>query len=309
MGATVSVDKIEVTNIEFHEQIGRGGFGTVKRVSFKKPYKGYKEAAAKSVVFELGDREVKVMSQLQHPNIVTLIGICRTGAADLILMEYAPDGSLHDYLKDESRPLPYKLQKKWAKESALAIQYLHHHNYLHRDIKPQNCLLFDDYVLKLCDFGLAREIEESQTTSSRKGTFRYMAPEIHVGNERGRAVYSKPADIWAYGMVLLEICTRKPPFEGLDWCAVVYTVGNGGKPTVSEDCPKDLSDIMKECWSTNPKQRPFITDIVHALCCSQEEIQPNEQDIHHDEQEIPLIVILGILQVSVLLKKSILMSE
>ncbi|XP_072024576.1 uncharacterized protein [Amphiura filiformis] len=228
------------------------------------------------------------MSQLQHPNIVTLIGICQTGVADLILMEYAANGSLHDYLKDLSRSLPYELQKKWAKESALAIQYLHHRNYLHRDIKPQNCLLFEDNLLKLCDFGLAREIEESQTTSSQKGTYRYMAPEIHVGNKHGRAVYSKPADIWAYGMLLLEICIRKPPFEGLEWHRVVFEIGNGAKPTVPEDCPKDLSDIIHQCWNTDPKQRLSIGDIVYALCGNQDEIDPGEQESHPYEQEIHL---------------------
>ncbi|XP_072045243.1 uncharacterized protein [Amphiura filiformis] len=278
MGATV--DKIEVQNMEFHERIGEGGFGTVKRVSLKKPYKGYTEAAAKSVLFDLGEQEVKVMSQLKHPHIVTLLGICQTVAADLIIMEYAPNGSLHDYLKDQAKPLPYQLQQKWARESAVAIKYLHGRNYLHRDIKPQNCLLFQDNLLKLCDFGLAREIEQSQTTSSHKGTYRYMAPEIHVGNERGRAIYSKPADVWAYGMLLLEICTRKPPFEQLEWHRVVFEVGSGTKPSIPEGCPKDLSDIMQQCWNSDPKQRPTITLIVKALCTYgsfEREIHPEYQ--------------------------------
>ncbi|XP_072051409.1 dual specificity protein kinase shkC-like [Amphiura filiformis] len=240
MGA--SVDKLDASNIDFHECIGQGAFGSVSRVSFKQPYKGYKEAASKTVLYELAKKEVEVMSQLHHPNIVKLLGICEIPSAQLILMEYAPNGSLHDYLKDPSKPLPYELQKKWARESALAIKYLHGQNFLHRDIKPQNCLLFQDNLLKLCDFGLAREIEQSQTTSSQKGTYRYMAPEIHVGNERGRAIYSKPADIWAYGMLLLEICTRKPPFPDLEWHRVVFEVGNGAKPSIPEGCPNDLSD-------------------------------------------------------------------
>ncbi|XP_072014845.1 uncharacterized protein [Amphiura filiformis] len=184
-------------------------------------------------------------------------------------MEYAPNGSLHDYLKDPSKTLPYELQKKWAQESVLALKYLHGQNFLHRDIKPQNCLLFKDNLLKLCDFGLAREIEESQTTSSQKGTYRYMAPEIHVGNERGRAIYSKPADIWAYGMLLLEICTRKPPFQELEWHRVIFEVGNGAQPSIPEGCPKDLSDIMQQCWNNDPKQRPTSASIAKALgaCC------------------------------------------
>ncbi|XP_072045000.1 uncharacterized protein [Amphiura filiformis] len=263
MGA--SIGKLDAGNIDLHEIIGEGGFGSVRRVSFKNPYKGYKEAAGKTVVYGLGKKEVEIMSQLSHPNIVNFLGICETGGSNIILMEYAPNGSLHDYLNDPSKPLPYELQKKWANESALAIRYLHGQNFLHRDIKPQNCLLFQDNLLKLCDFGLAREIEESQTTSSQKGTYRYMAPEIHVGNKHGRAIFSKPADVWAYGMVLLEICTRKPPFEHLEWHRVVFEVGSGNKPSIPEDCPKDLSDIIQQCWNSDPKQRPTMTFIVTAL--------------------------------------------
>ncbi|XP_072051421.1 mitogen-activated protein kinase kinase kinase 12-like [Amphiura filiformis] len=275
-----SVDKLDASNIDFHERIGEGGFGSVSRVSFKTPYKGYTEAASKTVLYELAKKEVEVMSKLHHPHIVNLLGFCEIPSAKLILMEYAPNGSLHDYLKDPSKSLPYQLQKKWAKESAIAITYLHKQNFLHRDIKPQNCLLFQDNLLKLCDFGLAHEIEESQTTSSQKGTYRYMAPEIHVGNERGRAIYSKPADIWAYGMLLLAICTRKPPFEDLEWHRVVFEVGNGAKPSIPKSCPKDLSDIMQQCWNNDPKQRPTSALIALALgaCWSLErEIHPEHQ--------------------------------
>ena len=262
MGNTVP--KIEIKNLEFHERIGEGGFGLVKRVTFKKQFKGYKEAAAKSVL-ELEDHEVKVMSQLHHKHIIKLLGVCHQEASALIIMEYAPNGSLHDYLVDKSKPLPFELQKKWVKEAALAVLYLHRRTYLHRGIKPHNCLLFDNNLLKLSDFGLAREIEASQTTSSQKGTHRYMAPELHQGNESGRAVFSKPSDIYAYGMLVLEICTRKPPFEGLQWHRVIYKVGNGEKPTIPEDCPKDLSDIVKRCWNANPKQRASIGSIVLGM--------------------------------------------
>ena len=260
-----TVTKIKIKNLEFHEKIGEGGFGTVKRVTFKKEFDGYKEAAAKSVR-QMGKHEVEVMSQLNHKHIVNLLGVCHQEAGDLIIMEYAPKGSLHGYLKDHSKPLPYELQKKWAKEAALAIQYLHGKNFLHRDIKPQNCLLFDNDLLKLCDFGLAREIEASHSTSSQKGTYRYMAPELHRGNESGRAVFSKPSDIYAFGMLILEICTRKPPFEELEWHRIVFEVGKGEtKPKIPEDCPKDLSKIVERCWKTDPKQRASIKSIVVGM--------------------------------------------
>ena len=205
------------------------------------------------------------MMQLQHPHIVTLLGVCKTGMADAILMEYAPKGSLHDYLSDKSKPLPNELKKKWMLESAFAIQYLHRQRCLHRDIKPQNCLLFEGDLLKLCDFGLARKIEHSQTTSAQRGTHRYMAPELHRGNKEGRAVYSKATDVYAYGILILEIHTRKPPFEGWEWHKVILEVGGGAKPTIPDDCPEDLAKIMQGCWDANAPQRPMIEPIVEGM--------------------------------------------
>ncbi|XP_072020330.1 putative mitogen-activated protein kinase kinase kinase 7-like [Amphiura filiformis] len=268
MATAFPIDKIEFKNIKFREKIGEGGFGAVNRVTFRgifsKSFKGYKEAAAKSVL-NLEEKEVEVMSQLHYKHIIKLIGFSEAGATHVILMEYAPNGSLHDYLSDSSKPLGNELKQKWVRESALAIQYLHDQNYLHRDIKPSNCLLFEDNLLKLCDFGLARKIEHSESTSSQKGTFRYMAPELHVGNDQGRAVFSKPADIYAYGMLILEICTRKPPFQTWEWPKLVFEVGSGAKPTVPKDCSKDLAGIMKQCWEYSPKQRPTIASIVAIL--------------------------------------------
>ncbi|XP_072032541.1 uncharacterized protein [Amphiura filiformis] len=262
--ATVAINAIKYKHLTFREKIGEGGFGTVNRVTFSKRYDGYKEAAAKSV-WKMEQKEIQIMSQLSHQHVVRLIGFSQSGPMHVILMEYAPNGSLHDYLSDSSKPLTNALKQKWAVESALAIQYLHDQNYLHRDIKPSNCLLFEDNLLKICDFGLARKIEHSETTSSQKGTVRYMAPEIHVGNEHGRAIFSKPADIYAYGMLILEICTRKPPFQTWEWHKVVFEVGNGTQPTVPEDCPRHLSSIMQQCWNKDPKQRPTIASVLKAL--------------------------------------------
>ena len=204
------------------------------------------------------------MRQLRHKHIVTLLGISKTGFADLILMEYARNDSLHDYLSDEAKPLPADLQVKWIQELASAIQYPHRQNYLHRDIKPQNCLLFEHDLLKLCDFGLAREIGHSETTSSQKGTYRYMAPELHIRNDYGRAVYSKASDIYAYGILILEILARKPPVEGWEWHRVIFKVGRGAKPTIPHDCPEHLAIIMRHCRNANPRNRPTIESIVEG---------------------------------------------
>ena len=89
-----------------------------------------------------------------------------------------------------------------------------------------------------------------------------MAPEIHKGNERGRVTFSKPSDVYAFGMLMLEIISRKPPFHGWEWQAVVFKVASGAKPAIPEDCPEDLKNIMQQCWTHAPKGRPRMEEVV-----------------------------------------------
>ena len=80
---------IEYANLIFHEKLGEGGFGTVKRVTFKRPFKGYHEAAAK-ITRDLREEEVEILRRVKHPNIVPLIGFYQDGMINLIVLEYAP---------------------------------------------------------------------------------------------------------------------------------------------------------------------------------------------------------------------------
>ena len=255
-----SSESIDISNISFKDVLGEGGFGQVYRAIFTTPYKGYTEAAAKSINTELVKNEVEIMKKLNHPNIVEFLGVYQKGPSTIILLECAPDGTLHQYLsKDKATaPVPEELFRKWARESSLGIQYLHEKDFLHRDIKGSNCLLFQDKLLKLSDFGISREYNRSMTTSSLKGTCGFMAPEIIVTNANGRSTFSVKSDIYAFGMLLLQIFTRKTPFAGMEWQTVSFKVGNGTKPDIPDGCPEDLADLMYDCWETDPRNRPTI---------------------------------------------------
>ncbi|XP_072036484.1 mitogen-activated protein kinase kinase kinase 21-like [Amphiura filiformis] len=257
--------KIDFGDLQFHESLGEGGFGSVNRVTFKTPYNGYTEAAAKSVI-DFRKEEVEILAKLSHPHVVNLIGFYQNGPVKIIFLEYATGGSLHGYLSDESKPLPEDLKRKWICESALGIQYLHANKCLHRDIKANNCLLFEDNILKLCDFGFARETDHSVTMSSQKGTYQYMAPELINTSDTNLAVYSRYADIYAYGMLVLEICTRKRPFHGMEYAYVVFQVGEGKlQPRIPRDCPTDLAVLMRQCWHLNPRKRPSIDIVLEVM--------------------------------------------
>ena len=256
MGASVA--KINYDDIEYHEEIGHGQFGPVNRVTLRTNLTGCTQALAKSV-FNLHKDEITTLSKLKHRNLVKVLGLCHNEPLDVILLEFPSNVSVLEYLSDESKPLSSGLMKRWAIESALAIRYLHRHNILHRGIEPRNCLLFKDNLLKLSEIGLVRNMDNSTVVSNQKITFRYVAPEIHKENDKGRDVYSKQAEIYAYGMLLLQICTRKQPFDGMSCAQVVFGVENGIlQPTIPTNCPQRLSMVMRCCWKYDPNERPSI---------------------------------------------------
>ncbi|XP_072032454.1 GTPase IMAP family member 7-like [Amphiura filiformis] len=140
---------------------------------------------------------------------------------------------------------------------------MHANHVIHRDIKGANCIIFEGNLLKLADFGIARyiAIDGSEVTSSEKGTRRYMAPEINSQNH-----FSFASDLYAYGMLAIEMVSGREPFEGSEWQYVVYqVVENNLRPDVPRDCPKVVAILMRLCWSKEPEDRPTADDIVHLL--------------------------------------------
>ncbi|XP_072048853.1 uncharacterized protein [Amphiura filiformis] len=256
--------KLQVSDLEFHKQLGRGSYGIVYKVTFKTPYYDINEAAAKCIAEVDMKEEAKLMKNIDHPNIVKLYDVLDDRlASKILLLEYAPNGTVRDYLtQHQGSQTPIKLLKKWARESALALQYLHQKRLLHRDVKASNALLFESNVLKLSDFGLAREMTYSETTSSAKGTWRYMAPEIHTNDH-----FSFKSDIYAYGMMVREIGTGKPPFEDLELSAhVVYKVATvHATPTIPPEFPDALGDLIFRCWNANPKYRPSLEEALDVI--------------------------------------------
>ena len=253
--------KLTYSNLTKHESLGEGAFGVVHRVTFKEPYQGLTEAAAKSIR-EIKTGEVEILKNLHHPHIVRLYGYIQDKFANLIILEYAKNGTVYDYIEKHGKePVFHDLLLKWTLESAKALEYLHDNRVLHRDVKASNCLLFDDYILKLSDFGLAREITTPLVSSSAKGTWRYVASEIHQDNH-----YSFASDIWAYGMLVIEMLTGRVPFEGIEWQKVIFDVtANKRRPEIPENCPELILTFLPRCWHEEADHRPSAEEIVLIL--------------------------------------------
>ncbi len=151
--------------------------------------------------------------------------------------------------------------KKWTKEAAEGIRYLHQQKTAHKDVKSSNFLISSDDVLKLCDFGTVGNVDNTMKTEHRKGTVRWMAPEVIE-----KEIRSTKSDVYSYGIVTWEICSREVPFAKLQTRKeIMDAVIEGKRPKIPRNCPNILRKIMESCWQEDYQDRPTMDEVVEML--------------------------------------------
>lgn len=152
-------------------------------------------------------RETMIHSNLNHENIIKLYDFNENnGETFFLILEYAEKGNLYKIIKKDK--LTEKSARNYFGQILNAVHYLHFKGIIHRDIKPENILIDKNNVVKLCDFGLAVNIQEDEGRETFCGTYEYMAPEI-IQNKP----YNKKIDIWCLGILLYEILHGFSPFS------------------------------------------------------------------------------------------------
>ena len=197
------------------DKVGEGTYGVVYKCQHKETNE---LVALKKVRLENEDegipstsiREISILKQLKHPNIVRLIDLIH-GEKKLYLVFEFLDHDLKKFLDLNNGPLPRQLVKSYLYQICSAIKYCHSKRILHRDLKPQNLLIDKNGVIKLADFGLARAFGiPIKTLTHEILTLWYRAPEILLGQKE----YSTPVDMWSIGLIFYEMAHRKPLFAG-----------------------------------------------------------------------------------------------
>jgi len=265
--------KVNFDDLDLGLRIGKGNFGEV----YKGTYLGT-DVAIKKLFFVDDDfmqkyieREMDTLTGLSHPNIVQLMGLCIETDDMYIITEFISGGDLRSKLKDKTVEMDWRLRTEILRDIALAMNYLHSKNIMHRDLKSHNLLVGENWKVKVCDFGLARSAPSDEdggggggggggnNLMTIVGTNEWMAPEVAMGEN-----YDKSADVFSYGMVIYELITRdKPPVRKLNQSYAFD--GNVHKASIPADTPPALWDLLLRCAAQNPSDRPDFKAVVEAL--------------------------------------------
>lgn len=210
-----------------------------------------REIVAVKKVKEPKETDIRHLKKLNHPNIVQFKGVCTKPPSYCIIMEFCPYGPLYDFLR-AGEPVPPVRLVSWSKQIAAGMGYLHAHKIIHRDLKSPNVLIGEDEVVKISDFGTSRQWNEVSTKMTFAGTVAWMAPEV-IRNDP----CSEKVDIWSYGVVLWELLSGEIPYKDVDSSAVMWGVGsNSLHLPIPTSCPEGFALLVKQCWSTKPRNRP-----------------------------------------------------
>ncbi|XP_078319397.1 inactive tyrosine-protein kinase transmembrane receptor ROR1-like isoform X5 [Crassostrea virginica] len=280
------IREFPLSSIRFLQELGEGAFGKVYKGEViglygestvsKIAIKTLKENAMPKIKNDFR-REVDLMTELRHPNIVCLLGVSMKQEPMCMLFEFMPYGDLHEYLithspnsdmssvDDESGKkiiLEYPEMLFISIQVAAGMEYLASHHFVHRDLAARNILVGDNLSVKISDFGLSRDIYSSdyyRVQSKSLLPVRWMPLEAILYGK-----FTTESDVWSYGVVLWEIFSYGlQPYYGYTNQEVIDVVRSRQILPNPEDCPPRMYGLMVECWHENPTRRPTFREI-HA---------------------------------------------
>ncbi|XP_044636017.1 tyrosine-protein kinase Fer isoform X2 [Equus asinus] len=253
-------------DVTLGELLGKGNFGEV----YKGILKDKTAVAVKTCKEDLPQelkikflQEAKILKQYDHPNIVKLIGVCTQRQPIYIIMELVPGGDFLSFLRKKKDEIKLKQLVKFALDAASGMSYLESKNCIHRDLAARNCLVGENNVLKISDFGMSRQEDGGVYSSSglKQIPIKWTAPEaLNYGR------YSSESDVWSFGILLWEtfslgVC----PYPGMTNQQAREQVERGYRMSAPQHCPEDVFKIMMKCWDYKPENRPKFGELQKEL--------------------------------------------
>ncbi|CAD8152929.1 unnamed protein product [Paramecium octaurelia] len=293
---TKTKKRIPITTPDFYKLcyvIGKGAFAKVclgiqiltgAKVAMKIIEKSTlkTESAKKRLLLEI--TLMKILSQYQQ--FASLFEVFETKKQIYIIMEYVEGGDLMKWTKE--KPIPEGQAKNLFGQLILALQILQSHNILHRDIKLDNILLQGDSI-KICDFGVSRQIIKGQKILEQCGTPAYLAPEV-ISNKTGYEGFA--SDIWSSGVLLYILLVGKVPFKGNNMNELNHNIQNGllnFMEMKKYNLSNDAVDLIKSILNVNPKLRITLTEILNHPWLKELNLKSNKVQVQNSNLDLRVI--------------------
>ncbi|XP_078176255.1 wall-associated receptor kinase 2-like [Carex rostrata] len=288
--------------------LGRGGQGTVYRGTLKDQTVAIKKCkfVDENKKKEFG-KEMLILSQINHRNIVKILGCCLEVEVPMLVYEFIPNGTLYHYIhfKKQGSPISLATRLRIARESAEALAYLHTSAsppIFHGDVKSANILLDKNYTAKVSDFGASILVptDEAQFVTLVQGTCGYLDPEYMQSSQ-----LTDKSDVYSFGVVLLELLTSKPVIDfdapenerNLSSRFLSAMEENKMKELVDDEIKHEedmgliwaVAELAKECLCMKREERPMMKNIAEELHrISKLKHHPWEQEYNTEETETML---------------------
>ncbi|XP_057697050.1 inactive tyrosine-protein kinase transmembrane receptor ROR1 isoform X2 [Corythoichthys intestinalis] len=276
--------ELPLSAVRFMEELGECSLGKIYKGHLYLPgmdqaqlvaIKTLKDASSVQQWSEF-QKEVAVLTELQHPNVVCLLGVVTQEQPVCLLFEFLPQGDLHEFLimrsphsdvgcsSDEDGTVKSSLDHgdflHMAIQVSAGMEYLASHFYIHKDLAARNILVGEQLHVKISDLGLSREIYSSDYYCIQPKTLfpiRWMPPEAIAYGK-----FTTDSDIWSFGVVLWEVFSYGlQPYYGFSNQEVMEMVRKRQLLPCPEDCPPRFYGLMTECWQEGPARRPRFKDI------------------------------------------------
>ncbi|XP_020040881.2 tyrosine-protein kinase ABL1 isoform X2 [Castor canadensis] len=258
--------EMERTDITMKHKLGGGQYGEVYEGVWKKYSLTVAVKTLKEDTMEVEEflKEAAVMKEIKHPNLVQLLGVCTREPPFYIITEFMTYGNLLDYLRECNRQeVSAVVLLYMATQISSAMEYLEKKNFIHRDLAARNCLVGENHLVKVADFGLSRLMTGDTYTAHAGAKFpiKWTAPESLAYNK-----FSIKSDVWAFGVLLWEIATYgMSPYPGIDLSQVYELLEKDYRMERPEGCPEKVYELMRACWQWNPSDRPSFAEIHQAF--------------------------------------------
>ncbi|KAK7693429.1 hypothetical protein QCA50_002997 [Cerrena zonata] len=208
------------------------------------------------------EREIELLKVLQHENVVQYLSSCVDEDHLNIFLEYVPGGSVTSLLRNYGA-FEEPLVGNWVRQILLGLNYLHERDIIHRDIKGANMLVDNKGGIKISDFGISKKVEDTLLPGNRahrpslQGSVFWMAPEVVK-----QTAYTKKADIWSVGCLVVEMLTGEHPWAQLTQMQAIFKIGSSAKPTIPADISPECEDFLQKTFELNHEARPSAEELL-----------------------------------------------